>query len=202
MQINRLLIKSNKAQASAPFEVLVAVILMGFVILAGTWALINLSQSTCIGNKREKMSELKEAIKEVVMGSELTIKNISFDIQPCFNERYEYINLITYSNQTKCTAYCGGGNTCTLLEYYYDDEKTKKQPIPPICVELPTAVEYETSTYNCFIEGDPEAEKWVAINPESFETNLKQGKYQLFMKSTLSSNGARQMCFLKRNRGV
>jgi len=159
---NIFLIKTNKAQASAPFEVLVAVILMGFVIVAGTWALTNLSQSTCIGNKRQKLSELKEGIKEVVLGSDLTIRNISFDVSPCFNQKYEKITLKTYNNPTRCNAFCGGGQTCTILEYVYDDGKTRKQPIPPICVELPTAIQYEEQIGNCIDQND--RENWEILS--------------------------------------
>ncbi len=195
---NIFLIKSNRAQASAPFEVLVAVILMGFVIVAGTWALMNLSQSTCIGNKRQSMSELKEAITDVVLGSDLTIKNINFDVQPCFKQSYEFINLVTYNNPTKCNAYCGGGNNCILLEYTYDDEKTRKQPIPPICMDLPTAISFVDSTESCGVNNDD----WVAMNlmrgPTQQRSNIVSGKYRLFMQSGTNSNISRQMCFLRK----
>jgi len=194
MTNNILLIKSKRGQASAPFEVLVAVILMGFVIVAGTWALTNLSQSTCIGDKRQNMSELKEAIKDVVLGSDLTIKNISFDTRPCLNQKFEKITLTKYDSPTKCSAYCGGGENCTLMEYVYDDGKIRKMPIVPICMDLPTSVNFESSESEC----DVDPEDWEAMDlSASPSPDIKSGKYRLFMKST-GSDSVREMCFLKK----
>lgn len=191
---------NKKGQASAPFEVLVAVILMGFVILAGTWALTNLSENTCIGDKRQKLSELKEAIKDVVLGSDLTVKNISFDTRPCFNQKFENITLKTYASPTRCMAFCGGGNTCTLLEYIYDDGKTRNMPLQPICIELPTSIEYETNIINCIPDDPEEQEKWTALDPES-SGNIASGKYRLFMVGSSTEYGAsRKLCFLKKKR--
>ncbi|MFA5746253.1 MAG: hypothetical protein WCX82_00025 [archaeon] len=196
MNNNISVIKSKRGQASAPFEVLVAVILMGFVIIAGTWALTNLSQSTCIGDKRQNMSELKEAIRDVVLGSDLTIKNISFDTRPCLNQKYETITLTSYDSPTRCQAYCGGGENCILMEYIYDDGKTRQMPITPICMDLPTAISFETSLAECGTQYLPE--DWFAMNLSSSPSpNITSGKYRLFMKST-SSNSVREMCFLKR----
>ena len=195
---NIFMIRSNKAQASAPFEVLVAVILMGFVIMAGTWALINLNQSVCIGNKRQSMSELKTIIEDVVMGSDLAVKNVSFDIQPCFNQNFEQINLITYDNQVKCNAYCGSGETCTLMEYVYDDKKTRKQPIEPMCLNLPTAISYGSSG-ECLEELDEY--EWDAIDLSSSPSPpILSGKYRIFMKSSTGSEAVRTICVLRKRR--
>lgn len=192
---------NNKGQASAPFEVLVAVILMGFVIVAGTWALTNLSENTCIGDKRQELSEFKEAIKDVVLGSDLTVKNLSFDVRPCFNQKFEKITLKTYASPTRCAAFCGGGQTCTLLEYVYDDGKTRNMPIQPLCVELPTAIEYETYKDNCIISTDSEYENWSLVSDTNISTNITSGKYRLYMIGSSQGYGAaRKMCFLKKNR--
>lgn len=199
MNKNISLIRSNKAQASAPFEVLVAVILMGFVIMAGTWALINLNQSVCIGNKRQSMSEMKGIIEDIIMGgSDLATKNVKFDIQPCFNERFEKITLKTYHNETLCNSYCNAGDTCTLMEYVYDDKKTTKRPIAPMCLNLPTAINY-ANLGDCGDEyNDPD--KWMALsfggnNPNSI---LTSGHYAIFMRSQTGTNSARELCFLKK----
>lgn len=196
------LYKNNKGQASAPFEVLVAIILMGFVILAGTWALSNLSENTCLGNKRQKMGELKEGIKEVVLGyTELTYKLINFQVTPCFNQKYEYITLKTYADTTRCNAYCGGGSTCTLLEYVYDDGKTRRLPIPPVCVELPTSYEV-ADLYECFSEEDPEKDNWDALNSMDLASNIPSGKYRLYLTGVSSGSVGEtsQLCFLKRKK--
>lgn len=189
-------IRSNKAQASAPFEVLVAVILMGFVIMAGTWALINLNQSVCVGNKKQSMSEIKGLIEDVVLGSDLAEKNVKFDIQPCFNEKFEKITIKTYSNETLCNAFCNSGDTCTLMEYVYDDNKTRKVPIPPMCFNLPTSINY-ANIGSCVISED-EQENWTVMTNTTLSSNLTSGSYKIFMKSPTASDNVRELCFLKK----
>lgn len=203
MHKNIFIIKSNKAQASAPFEVLVAVILMGFVIMAGTWALLNLNQNVCIGNKRQSMSEMKGIIEDIVMGSDLDEKNVKFNIQPCFNERFEAITLKTYTNETLCNSYCNAGDTCTLMEYVYDDNKTTRRPIAPMCLNIPTAINYATPASNCGEEYAPEPNKdpeWEALDfggsrPTSI---LTSGHYKIFMRSQTGTNYIRELCFLRK----
>jgi hypothetical protein len=193
---NIFLIKSSKAQASAPFEVLVAVILMGFVIMAGTWALINLNQSVCVGNKRQSMSEMKGIIEDIIMGSDLAVKNVKFDIQPCFNEKFEAITLKTYTNETLCTSYCNAGETCTLMEYVYDDDKTTKRPIAPMCLNLPTAINYASSAEGC----EENSDEWLALNFGGSNPNsiLTSGSYKIFMRSQTGTDSIRELCFLKK----
>jgi hypothetical protein len=196
MNKNIFMIRSNRAQASAPFEVLVAVILMGFVIMAGTWALINLNQSVCIGNKRQSMSEMKGVIEYIIMGSDLAVKNVKFDIQPCFNEKFEAITLKTYHNETLCTSFCNAGGDCTLMEYVYDDDKTTKRPIVPMCLNLPTAINYASSAEGCGENG----EDWEALDfgGNNQTSILTSGSYKIFMKSQTGTDAVRELCFLKK----
>ena len=197
MKKNIFMIRSNKAQASAPFEVLVAVILMGFVIMAGTWSLINLNQSVCIGNKRQSMSEMKGVIEDVIMGSDLAEKNVKFDIQPCFNEKFESITLKTYTNETLCTSFCNAGETCTLMEYVYDDDRTTKRPIAPMCLNLPTAINY-ADLDNCgeeYTDIEWDALNFGGSNPNSI---LTSGSYKIFMRSQTGTDYVRELCFLKK----
>ena len=84
---------SKNGQVSAPFELLVAVIVMGFVILAGTYALQNLSENTCLGDKRKEMGDLVTSLRDVVLGSDLTFRNITFQSKACFNSKAESIEL-------------------------------------------------------------------------------------------------------------
>lgn len=192
---------NKKAQASAPFEVLVAVILMGFVILAGTWALNNLSESTCLGNKRQEIGTLKESIKDVVLNSELVTRNFTFNVKPCFNQKYETIAINYYSSSTRCNAFCGGGTSCTLLEYVYKDTKKNitKVPIEPVCLELPTNLEYESNIDYC-VPSD-EKEDWFILTDTDLSNNIPAGKYRLTMASGSHDYGSsRKICFLRKKK--
>lgn len=193
---------NKKAQIGAPFELLVAVVVMGFVILAGTYALSNLSESTCLGNKRQDLGELVTALRDVVLGSDLTFRNISLTTKPCFNSRYEKIRLVAYNNQRKCTAYCGGGNNCLLLEYTYEvpgatpgSYKDFKYPIPPICTNLPSYISFANSgeESDCGINS---GDHWIIINPIG-DNGIPLGRYKIFRTSATGASTSK-ICFLKR----
>lgn len=187
----------NKGQVSAPFEVLVAVILMGFVILAGSFALTNLSQNVCIGDKRADLSNFKEALRDVVLGSDLVIRNFNFQTKACFNERFESIQLNTYSDPSRCAAYCGGGTTCMLLEYIYDDtdKSIRMQPIDPICMDLTTSIEFGNNL-ECL---EPEEEAlWEAIDPSG--TSIRSGIYKAFKLSNTTDTGVQKICLIRKKR--
>ena len=201
--INKICLK-KKAQVGAPFEVLIAVILMGFVILAGSFALKNLSENTCIGNKTQDLSELKSALREVILGSDLTIKTISFESKSCYNQMYETVKLRTYTVRSKCSAYCQGTmDSCTLLEYNYDDGQGIKRPIQPLCMDLPTGVDFEEDIDNCITTASPP--EWKIITPNSGTTtnsytdpdNISSGVYKIFKKDIGEST---HVCLLKKIR--
>jgi hypothetical protein len=203
--INKFCLK-KKAQVGAPFEVLIAVILMGFVLLAGSFALKNLSENTCIGNKTQDLSELKSALREVILGSDLTIKTISFDSKSCYNQMYETVKLRTYTVRSKCSAYCQGTmDSCTLLEYTYDDGHNGiKRPIPPLCMDLPTGVDFESDIEGC-ISTPSAPPEWKIITPNYGATtnsytdpdNISSGVYKIFKKDI---GGSTKVCLLKKIR--
>ncbi len=185
---------NKKAQVSAPFELLVAVVVMGFVILAGTYALSNLSENTCLGNKRQNFSEMISALRDVTLGSDLTFRNVTFTTKSCFNQKYEKIQLNTYEDEGKCNAYCGGGTNCLLLEYIYEDEDRMdyKYPIPPVCTHLPSAITFETDIERCVTDGGDE---WDTINP--IANDIPLGRYRIFRSNDNSQNNIK-ICFLKK----
>jgi type II secretory pathway pseudopilin PulG len=189
---------NKRGQVSAPFEVLVAVVLMGFVIVAGSFALSNLSQNVCIGNKRSDLSNFKEALRDVVLGSDLVIRNINFQTKACFNERHETIQLNTYSDPSRCTAYCGGGTTCMLLEYIYEDldKSIRMQPIDPICMDLTTSIEFGTDS-ECLVLDD-DTDLWEAIDPSG--TSIRPGIYKIFKQGSTSNTGVQKICLLRKRR--
>jgi len=115
-------LKKDKAQVSAPFELLVAIIVMLFVIIAGNYALKNLSENTCLGNKRQDFSNLISSLREVVLGSDLAYRTIDFKTKSCYNENYETTKLIPSQDKQVCERYCGSGTSCILLQYSYVDE--------------------------------------------------------------------------------
>jgi uncharacterized protein (UPF0333 family) len=187
------ILKDKKAQVDAPFEVLVAVILMGFVILAGSYALKNLSQNICIGDKRQDISNFKNALRDVVLGSDLTFKNFYFRSRACFNEQHEVIRIVTYTDPHRCAAYCQTlSNTCTLIEYFYDDGRTSIHPITPICTDLPTTVEFANDYDGENICGTLDSGETLLQEVNGMYI-LKPGYYRLF-RQTMSDNQTTKIC--------
>ncbi|MDD3178309.1 MAG: hypothetical protein PHR26_02205 [Candidatus ainarchaeum sp.] len=193
----------QKAQIGAPFELLVAIIIMGFVILAGTYALKNLQQSTCLGDKKEELSNFNSSLRDVVLGSDLVIRNISLDTKACFNQRYEYVRLNAYDDKGKCGTYCGGGDSCLLLEYTYEDKDTfdYKYPIEPICTHLPTTINFATTPDECLSEDEISEDLWQVWNPKDSSDGspigLPPGKYRMFKKTNTNSSNI-QICLLRK----
>ncbi len=186
--------KKQKAQVSAPFELLVAIIVMVFVIIAGTYALQNLSENTCLGNKRQDFSNLISALRDVVLGSDLAYRNIEFTTKACYNESYERTYLKQETDRAVCERFCGSGSSCILLYYEYIDEARYeyKYPIQPVCTYLPTNIVFEDSKINCGIDDDSREEVLNIIDPNA---KIPSGSYKIYKSS--SSGQIHNICFVK-----
>lgn len=186
-------INNKKAQVSAPFEVLIAVIIMMFVIVSGNYALKNLSENTCLGDKRQDFSNLISSLREVILGSDLTYRTIDFKTKACYNESYEktYLNVIS-DNRDMCERFCGSGTSCVLLMYAYENPERfdYKHPIPPICTYLPTNIVFGSDT-ECETSTDDSRE---AINPTVEGNNIPNGTYRIHK---LSDNNQYRICMIK-----
>jgi hypothetical protein len=185
---------SNKAQMSAPFELLVAIIVMIFVIAAGSYALANLNENTCLGNKRQDFSNLISSLRDVVLGSDLAYRTIDFSTKACYDSKYEQTYLRPVDNDRDvCERYCGSGNSCILLQYSYIDEakNQRKYPISPICTYLPPNLIFG-SDMEC---GSQDSENETAIDPLNNTQNIAPGTYKIWK---LSDAGAQsKICMVK-----
>jgi hypothetical protein len=186
-------LKKDKAQVSAPFELLVAIIVMLFVIIAGNYALKNLSENTCLGNKRQDFSNLISSLREVVLGSDLAYRTIDFKTKACYSQEYEKTILSTVQDKAVCERYCGSGTSCILLYYsYIDEDKYEyKYPIQPICTYLSTNLVFGSA--NECLEPDDDTSK--AIDPTM--ENIPIGSYRLFKISNNLDNVNYRVCMVK-----
>lgn len=187
-------INNKKAQVSAPFEVLIAVIIMMFVIVSGNYALKNLSENTCLGDKRQDFSNLISSLREVILGSDLAYRTIDFKTKACYNESYEktYLNIVS-NDKDLCERYCGSGTSCVLLMYsYVNEEKLDyKHPIPPICTFLPTNLQFGTNI-DCGITDPDDPRK--TINPSEIQNGIPNGTYKITKRPSHTAN---QICMVK-----
>ena len=108
----------RKGQEAAPFELLIAVILMGFVITVGIMATTQLEKQRCYQESNQKMEELKEALETVSKGKGQF--NLSFRMPAC--GRNSLVKLEKETDPYLCSIFCGGSvSLCTLARYSADN---------------------------------------------------------------------------------
>ncbi len=108
----------QRGQEAAPFELLIAVIIMGFVIFVGLRAMDQLNREKCFNETNAKLEEMKTKLETVV--TERSPQQINFNLSPCFNPEEETVRIKDFSEPSLCAQYCGAArNLCTLLQYYY-----------------------------------------------------------------------------------
>jgi len=107
-----------KGQESAPFELLVAVIIMGFVIFIGTSVMQQVNCEKCKGETNSKLDRMATALQNADESGRIQ-PNVSFFLSGCFNQDEEKIWIEDEDKQMVCAAYCGAEKQlCTLLKYY------------------------------------------------------------------------------------
>ncbi|PIN84975.1 MAG: hypothetical protein COV47_04640 [Candidatus Diapherotrites archaeon CG11_big_fil_rev_8_21_14_0_20_37_9] len=105
---------SQRGQESAPFEVLIAVILMGFVIVVGLQAIQVLNKTSCEGNITKNIVDIKTGIETVVKNKSKV--NISYERSSCFPENETTLEIKSRDDQIFCSSICGGSlSQCTVL---------------------------------------------------------------------------------------
>jgi len=116
---------SQRGQESAPFELLIAVIVMTFVIVIGFNALSVLEEKTCEGKLNANMEEIKSAIEAVVRNKSKS--NVSFELPECYSEEESRLRIIERDELAYCSSVCGGSLAqCTVLP-----ERDNHNQVPP-----------------------------------------------------------------------
>lgn len=166
---------NRKGQESAPFELLVAVIIMGFVIFVGLRAMDQLNTQKCYNEVNAKLEEVKTKLETAV--TEGSPQQIHLTMSSCFNEADETIKIKDYSEPALCADYCGTAkNLCTLLQYYYSG--TSSFSIRK-CLSISPDTVFPYNVGNC-----PEKEGTELID---FRDEIVQGSYQIINKTGVTS---------------
>ena len=168
---------NQRGQEAAPFELLVAVIIMGFVIFIGLEAMGQLNKEKCYNEINAKLEEMKTTLETVV--TERSPQQISFNLSSCFNSRDERIKIKDYSQPLLCAEWCGAArNLCTLMEYYYSGEggfSYKK------CLDI------SPNTNFPFNKGDACPDRGDGEELVDFRDEIVQGQYLIVNKTTVTS---------------
>ena len=197
----------QKGQVSAPFELLVAAIIMGFVILVGMQALDQLRTEQCKEQVSKSLQDLKIGIERTVnLG---TPQNLVFAPPQCFHvERGagstctrsaltsgrgtvsgDETCLSDSSNEFLCSRLCGGTrNDCVLLDYFSQEHSDR------VCVNInPTTyfVQPNSSSGSSCPPEDPD--KYEVVDPK---LGLPRGNY-FILNQTSSGDVFSTICLYR-----
>ncbi len=118
----------KRGQMSAPFELLVAVIIMGFVIIVGSQMLTAANNEVCVNNIDKELSEFKSFLEDT--STFKTSNKFRFDNpNDCFNEKNAVIKIEKVIDNPKlCSAICGrADSTCHVFNFIISKSGIVKQ---------------------------------------------------------------------------
>lgn len=110
-------ILNSKAQEEAPFELLVAVIIMGFVIIIGAQQIIVIQQAQCESDIQFQISNFKEAMELSI--NQKTTMDITLALPNCFEKKQTTFAVKKIIDDLqKCFRRCGKSvERCIIMEF-------------------------------------------------------------------------------------
>lgn len=127
-------ILSSKGQESAPFELLIAVIVMTFVMLFGYRAMEEMKIKDCEAKINQELEKMRTAIESTV--NQGSLERINFEIPRCFENSRVKLNAVR--NKVVCSSICQEGRQeCVSLDFWSDVINRR------VCVNIPMHTEFE-----------------------------------------------------------
>jgi hypothetical protein len=169
------LIRNEKGQMSAPFELMVAIIIMAFVVIIGAQMLANTNEQMCLLSIESELKEFKLNIEKTAQER----ASIKFDFRPedCFNERKTTIQIVQFNDDpATCASRCGDPrDSCFVLFFSsLDLANGYKQK----CLNIAEYTFFLGADAQCSIGEDLKG--FVAMNPiGDAADNLLPGTYIL-----------------------
>jgi len=179
---------SEKGQESAPFELLIAIIIMSFVIVVGFNAIQTLERETCKGTLDKNLEEIKSGIETVVKNKSKA--NVSFSLPSCYKEDESNLRVINRVDIDFCSFYCGGSvSECSVLQFSSPTLTNTK------CLRISSATVFNDRECN------PEilTGQYEVVNWKSDTEGIQEGQYTLIRQFNLFSR-APEICAYKRVR--
>jgi hypothetical protein len=188
-------------QESAPFELLIAVILMGFVLFAGYQAISRLQEQTCANTINGQLENMSRNLQNVATGKgtaqfAFNFGECSAKINDCDNfaslsqtTDVECVRLLDSTDPNICSSFCSSARSiCTLLQYKSTTDTITK------CVEISPTTNFpsDASGSQCPSRKD---EGWY-LQPID-ETTIQQGTYSLLKVSDLTASVPVVCAYLK-----
>jgi len=186
-------LKKAKGQADTVFEVLIAVILLGFVLVAATFAMSSLSNTKCSKSIDISLQDLSRSLEKASTNILLTTDFV-FKLSYCFGSDAN-VTLERYASSVICTTYCPGSNgTCYLLKYY--NQKDKVNPVRYKCVDISPSIEINGSCSDT-------PEGYDVLQGENSSFRFPNGRYKFTSRNfNATTSSSPVLCIYKKQKGV
>ena len=175
----------SKGQESAPFELLVAVLIMGFVLVMGFMAIQQQQQNQCAKTNEAVLEQLKTGLQLVAEGKGTATVNL--DLTPCTSSNKGFLlTMKTQADATLCARRCSTPRpTCLLLDYI---EQGEGAYVTGKCLDISALVSFPTSTDTCaFLEDNMDL--FDLKDPDG----IRPGRYT-FINATPTTTTAPMIC--------
>jgi len=163
----------NEGQMSSPFELLVAIIIMSFVVIIGSQMLAASQEQVCLSSVGKEITEFKLMLEDTAIrrGSN------KFEFRPddCFNQNTAIIKIEKYNSTTQCGAKCGlPTESCFVLIFNAPDVANG---FIQKCLNLPVYTTFVNEPNDCPTD---DLDGYVAIDPTIMdEGGIRPGSYVL-----------------------
>jgi uncharacterized protein (UPF0333 family) len=138
---------NSRGQVNSPFELLVAIIIMGFVILIGTQMIASANDQVCFSVVKKEMVEFSDSLENSSEYRTSTKFSFRPNEKQCYNESQSIMKIVKYANQTKCSAVCGQPlNSCFIMVFGAEDIVNGYEDI---CLNIPTYTSFVSDTTTC-----------------------------------------------------
>ncbi|MFH1895787.1 MAG: hypothetical protein ABIJ74_04420 [archaeon] len=181
----------QRGQEEAPFQLLVAVILMTFVIIVGLNAMQEAEKQKCVNQTEKAMNDFKLALEKTANNKNPS--NVKFNPPGC--TKTESFQIKKFDDQRICTRVCEtSSSTCVLLRY----STSEVTGIDDKCINIGYDTQfryYSDGTNEC-----PEKQGFHGTPVDSVQ-GLEQGLYQ-FLYSDFPGRTYSVVCSYVKDSGV
>ena len=168
--------KENRAQAAAPFELFVAVIVMAFVMVMGYVVLNMVNTEVCLNQVDKEMGKFKTAFEDTVNRKS---SNSFYFLPPaaCFSSKETVMKLELIKQPRVCADRCGfPADECNVLTF---SNPTVANAFKQKCVDLPqyTSIMPKNDNVTCADDGSLSGNGFVIVDPRENGTAILSGQY-------------------------
>ncbi|GEM_PF-3547136 len=180
---------SSRGQEAAPFELLVGVVMMAFVLAIGFVVITGSQKAQCEQQAKDLVERLRSEFESLFKNE--SSKHLSVESPSCFSEKSS-IEIRGQKDREVCALFCSGSNErCTLIMF-------STETFSEIgCLRVPQDILFKEPE-NC--ENTPQDSVPFNFEPVSFGYNkdLNAGNY-FFSKKVVFSTSQPEICSYKQD---